>query len=340
MTPREIVLAAVRHEPTGVIPYILSIHEEIWKKLDRHYGGRAHFPAHQTFVAGRGVAWRSHEPTPGDRFKDIFGTVWEQGSIFRMVEPALKQPSLAGFEFPTLIADDEVPGIAQWCEDNAERFTCFNFGLLFWERAWSLRGMENIMMDMVAEPAFVHELFDRLMQLHLDALDKILHLPIDSIRFGDDFGGQKGTLMGLRHWRTFIQPRLATMYAKVRDAGKIVSIHSCGDNSEILGHLIDMGLQIFNPAQPEANDLVALKKQYGRHVTFEGGIGTQRTLPFGTPDEVRDEIRRCRLDLGPGGGLILTTTKPLRPEVPVENAVAAVETIIAEAEKGTPLRGT
>jgi uroporphyrinogen decarboxylase len=196
--------------------------------------------------------------------------------------------------------------------------------------------MENILMDLVESPAFVEELLDGLMQMHLDALDKLLPLPFDSIRFGDDFGAQKGLIMGLRYWRKYLRPRLAKMYGRARAAGKIVSIHSCGDNSEIMGDLIDIGVQIFNPAQPEANDLPALKKKFGRHITFEGGIGTQHTLPLGTPDEVRQEVRGCRRDLAPGGGLIMTTTKPIRPDVPTANAAACVEAIIAEAHKGSP----
>ncbi|MFP4057742.1 MAG: uroporphyrinogen decarboxylase family protein [Candidatus Brocadiia bacterium] len=335
MTPRETVLEALRHRPTDVIPYELSIHEEIRKKLDAYYGGAESFPAHESFLAARGVEWRC-EDLPNGHFRDIFGVEWTQGNIFHIVKPVLEQPSLEGYRFPRLVRDEQVPELAAWCAEHAGKFTTFNFGLTFWERAWALRGMENILMDLAAEPRFAHQLFERLMELHLEAMDKMLHLPFDSIRFGDDFGGQRGTLMGLPHWRTYIKPRLAKMYARVRDAGKTVSIHSCGDNSEILGDLIDMGLEIFNPAQPEANDLAALKKEYGQHLTFEGGIGTQRTLPFGTPEEVRDEVRRCRQVLGEGGGYIMTTTKPIRPEVPVENAVACVEAILEEAGKGTP----
>lgn len=335
MTPREIVLEAVAHHETNIIPYALSIHSEVKEKLDAYYGGKENFPEHETFLAGRGCEWKA-ESLPGNQFRDIFGVVWQQGNIFHIVEPVLKEPTLEGFEFPTLIEDEDIPELARWCENNADKFKTYNFGLLFWERAWALRGMENILMDMVTEPSFVHELFERLMQMHLEALDKILHLPFDSIRFGDDFGGQKGLLMGLPYWRKYIKPRLAQMYGKVRDAGKIVSIHSCGDNSEILAEMVKMGLQIFNPAQPEANDLPALKKKYGSELTFEGGIGTQTTLPFGNPEQVREEIRRCRLELGKGGGLIMMTTKPIRPEVPVENAVVAIETIIEEARKGSP----
>jgi uroporphyrinogen decarboxylase len=337
MAPREIVLEAVNHHPTEIIPYALGIEAEMWPRIDAHYGGREHFPRHEIFFAGRGFDWRrGGETLPGDRFSDAFGVIWQQGNIFHVVEPALKKPSLDGFEFPELVKDEDVPGIEAWCRENAHLFTTYNFGLAFWERAWALRGMENMLMDLVAEPSFAHELFERLMELHLAALDKILHLPPDAIRFGDDFGSQRGLLMGLPHWRTYLKPRLARMYGKVRAAGKMVSIHSCGDNSEILGEMIEMGLQIFDPAQPEPQDLAALKKEFGRDLTFEGGIGTQGVLPFGTPDQVREEIRRARLVLGPGGGWIMQTTKAIRPEVPVANAVAAIETIIEEAHKGTP----
>jgi len=88
--------------------------------------------------------------------------------------------------------------------------------------------------------------------------------------------------------------------------------------------------------QPEANNLPELKKKYGKELTFEGGIGTQVTLPFGTPEQVREEIRNCRKVLGKNGGLIMMTTKPIRPEAPLENAVMAVEIIIEKARKGSP----
>jgi uroporphyrinogen decarboxylase len=335
MTPREIVLQAVTHHETDVIPYILSIEPDVKKRLDAHYGGPEKFPKHSVFFASAGFNWRAKD-LPGGGFRDVFGVEWMQGNIFHIIEPLLKQPSLKGFTFPTLISEADIPPLREFCEKHKDVFRQYNLGLLFWERAWALRGMENILMDLVESPAFVEELLDGLMQMHLDALDKLLPLPFDSIRFGDDFGAQKGLIMGLRYWRKYLRPRLAKMYGRARAAGKIVSIHSCGDNSEIMGDLIDIGVQIFNPAQPEANDLPALKKKFGRHITFEGGIGTQHTLPLGTPDEVRQEVRGCRRDLAPGGGLIMTTTKPIRPDVPTANAAACVEAIIAEAHKGSP----
>ena len=209
----------------------------------------------------------------------------------------------------------------------------FGLGLVFFERTWALRGMENILLDFALHPEFVAELFDKLMQLELDALDKVLHLPLDCIQFGDDFGAQKGLIMGTDYWREFLKPRLAKMYGKARDAGKVVGIHSCGDNTPIMDDLIEIGVQILNPFQPEAMDAFEMKRLYGKKITFNGGIGTQVTLPYGTPEEVRQEIRTCARVLSKDGGYIMQTTKPIRPEVPTENAVAALETIIQEAHK-------
>ena len=337
MTPREVLLAAIAHENTDVIPYAISIDPEVAARLDEHYAGRENWPKYQTFSAGSGVDWRGPERKDQERFKDIFGVEWVQGNIFHITKPVLEESTLEGYEFPVLVRDEQIPGLREHCEKHKDRFTSFNFGLLFWERAWALRGMANILMDMVDNEAFCEELFDRLTQLILDGLDKVLPLPFDGIRFGDDFGAQRGLIMGVRYWRKYLKPGLARMYGKARDAGKIVSIHSCGDNSEILGEMIDMGVQIFNPAQPEANDLAALKREYGAHVTFEGGIGTQQTLPLGTPAQVREEVRWCRETLGRGGGLVMATTKPILPGVPTDNAVACLETIIEEAEKGSPV---
>jgi uroporphyrinogen decarboxylase len=327
------VYQALNFQESDIIPYNISIEASVAERLDEHYGGRDRWPKYENHVAGIGWNWQQ-EPVGKDLFRDPFGVVWHQGTIFEIVEPVMKEPSLKGFQWPGLVSEDEIPRIEKFCQNYKSKFTMYGFGLLFFERAWALRGMENILMDFVIHREFVEELLDKLMQLHLDALDKILHLPIDCIRFGDDFGAQKGLIMGTPYWREFLKPRLAKMYGKARDAGKFVAIHSCGDNTEIMDDLIEIGVQILNPFQPEATDIFEMKRIYGQKITFNGGIGTQVILPHGTPEEIRQEIRTCAHVLSKGGGYIMETTKPIRPEVPTENAVAALETIIAEAHKG------
>ena len=332
MTCKERVYQALNFQESDIIPYNIGVHADVVQRLNEYYGGRDKWPKYENHFVSKG--WNWHQDLGNDLFKDPFGVTWHQGTIFRIVEPVLKEPNLKDFQWPELIRDQDVPEIEKFCENYKSKFTMYGFGLLFFERAWSLRGMENILMDFVLYPEFIEELFDNLMQLQLDALDKILHLPLDCIRFGDDFGAQKGLIMGTGYWREFLKPRLAKMYGKARDAGKVVAIHSCGDNTEIMDDLIEIGVQILNPFQPEAMDIFKMKEIYGEKITFDGGIGTQVNLPFGTPEEIRQEIRTCARVLSKGGGYIMETTKPLRPEVPTENAVAALETIIEEVYRG------
>jgi len=333
MTCKERVYAALAFEETEVIPYNISIDPPVAERLDEYYGGRENWPRYENHFAGMGWNMRA-EDLGGGLWRDPFGVVWQDGNIFHITEPLLPEPRLKGVEFPPVVPEEEVPRIEQFCRDHADKFTVYGLGMLFFERAWALRGMENLLLDFVLHPEFVEELFDRLMQLHLDALDRLLPLEgLDCILFGDDFGQQRGLIMGPTHWRHFLKPRLAKMYGKVRDAGKVVAIHSCGDNTPILEDLIEIGVQIFNPFQPEAMDIFAMKRKYGQRIVFNGGIGTQRTLPYGTPEEVREEIRTAARFLSRGGGYVMETAKPLRPEVPTENAVAALETILEEAHR-------
>jgi len=195
-----------------------------------------------------------------------------------------------------------------------------------------LRGMENILCDMMLNERFTNDLFDALMELHLAAIAKVKGLAFDAFRFGDDFGAQKGLIMGDACWRKFLKPRLKKMYGAAHDAGFRVMIHSCGDNSSIMGDLIEIGVDIFNPFQPEAMDVFEMKRLHGADITFNGGIGTQGAMVHGTPDDVRREVRKLLEVVGRGGGLIAETTKPIRPETPIENAAACVEELVGQME--------
>ena len=323
---------ALDFQESDVIPYNIIIEESVYARLDEHYGGRDKWPKYEDHIVRTGPNLRS-EDLPNNMYKDRFGVTWYDGNIFKIVEPILKEPSLEGFQWPELVRDEDIPGVEKFCENHKDKFTIFGMGMIFFERSWALRGMENILMDFALHPEFVEELFDNLMQMQLDALDKILPLPVDSIMFGDDVGAQKGLIMGTEYWREFLKPRLAKMYGKARDAGKIVSIHSCGDNSEIMEELIEIGVQILHPFQPEAMEPFKMKELYGDRITFNGGIGTQVTLPYGTPEEIREEVKTCARVLSKNGGYIMQTTKPILPGVPIENAVAVLEAVIEEAHR-------
>ncbi|HNT36245.1 MAG TPA: uroporphyrinogen decarboxylase family protein, partial [bacterium] len=139
-----------------------------------------------------------------------------------------------------------------------------------------------------------------------------------------DWGQQRGLQMGPRLWREFIYPELKRMYRVVRDAGKYVFIHSCGDVDELFVDLIEIGLNCFNPFQPEVMDVPGLLEHYRGRLTFFGGLSTQRTLPYGTPADVRNETRRL-IALGKDGGYILSPAHAVEGDVPLDNMLAFME---------------
>jgi uroporphyrinogen decarboxylase len=132
--------------------------------------------------------------------------------------------------------------------------------------------------------------------------------------------------MGPRIWREFIYPVLRRMYGAVRQAGKFVMIHSCGDVDELFDDLIAAGLNCFNPFQPEVMNVYDLLPRYRGRLAFHGGMSTQRTLPFGTVDDVRAETRRL-LELGRDGGYIFAPAHDVEGDVPLENILAFVEVL-------------
>ncbi len=147
----------------------------------------------------------------------------------------------------------------------------------------------------------------------------------DCIAVSDDYGTQKGMLMSPGHWREFIKPQLEKIYSMARDNGRKTFHHSCGNIQEIIPDFIELGLDILHPIQPEAMDIVKTKQQFGDKLTFCGGIPTQSVLPDGTPDQVRNEVRRLKNIMGQAGGYILEPGITVQADVPLENIVAMIE---------------
>ncbi len=333
MTGRERVLDAIAHRQADYVPYAIPIDPVVVDRLNDHYGDTAWRSRIQPFIMGTGVQW-GREELPDGTWRDKFGVVWRDSDgpgAWHSVDVPLKEPTLDGYEFPELLPDEELAAMRESLARRDDLYRHMGIGMTFFERAWALRGMSEILMDFLLYPKFAHDLFERLMQLHLDILDKISDLPLDGIRFGDDFGQQRGLIMGVPVWREFLKPRLKRMYDRVHEMGMQVWIHSCGDNSPVLEDLIEIGVDVYNPFQPEAHDVYALKRDFGDRITFEGGIGTQELLPRGTPESIRAEIKRLCSEIGRGGGFILQPTKPIMPDVPTANAVACVEAILEQA---------
>ena len=163
-------------------------------------------------------------------------------------------------------------------------------------------------------------------EYNIAQIRQALTYDIDAVYLGDDWGMQRGLQMGPRLWREYILPVLKRMYGVVRDAGKFVVIHSCGDVDELFDDLVEIGLSCFNPFQPEVMDVKSLMQRYRGRLAFHGGLSTQRTLPYGSAADVRRETESL-LHMGRDGGYIFAPAHDVEGDVPVENILAFLDVI-------------
>ena len=194
------------------------------------------------------------------------------------------------------------------------------------EKAYFSRGLEYFLADMAGEPEFARELLDFITEKNLSVLKEFIKTPgLDGVLLGNDWGSQRDLLMSPKTWRTLLKPGAKKEYDLVHEAGLDVWVHSCGDIRKIMPDLCEMGADVLNPVQPECMDIYELKERYGAEMTFWGGISTQRTLPFGTTDEVREETRRVTEAMSQNGGYIIAAAQGIQADVPFENICALVD---------------
>lgn len=207
------------------------------------------------------------------------------------------------------------------------------------EVAWYMRSMEQLLMDFLEESEFATVLLDRITEKRKVQAARYAELDPDVIMLGDDVGTQRGLLMSAKLWRKWLKPRLAAVIAAARAVRPNIQIayHTDGNVTALVDDFIEIGIDILNPVQPECMDPFALKQKYGDRLSFWGTLGTQSTLPFGTPDDVRRDIQQRMEIVGKQGGLILAPTHMVEPEVPWENIVAYVETVKGEPVVPTPV---
>jgi uroporphyrinogen decarboxylase len=179
---------------------------------------------------------------------------------------------------------------------------------------------------MIERPEFVEEFLDAIVEQNLKRVRKALALGVDAVYFGDDYGCQRGLIMGRERWRRFFKPRLARMFEPVRKAKKFVCLHSCGQVDSIFDDLVEIGLNLFNPFQPEVMDVFALKRKYHGRLAFHGGMSIQKWLPFGTVADVRRETLAL-IDAGREGGYIFSPSHAVPGDVPPENLAAMMQVL-------------
>ncbi|MCS7259931.1 MAG: hypothetical protein NZ765_04015 [Anaerolineae bacterium] len=353
MNRRERVLKAIRHEEPDYVPYNFHATASVYEKVRRYYDlpdneALIEFIGNHIVKVGSdfnvnpwaeniqvelvpsGGPVMSSLDAQGGLHTDEFGCVWDRrggmphpvahplAEDYRLLETyRMPDPYRSGrFDAARKLAD----------RHRGRRFVFGKLGMALFERAWAIRGMQELLVDMAVRPEWVEELLDRILyEWNLPIIDQQIALGIDGFYFADDWGSKTSLLFSPAMWRRFIKPRMAICYQRVKEHGLVVGQHSDGNILKILPDLIEIGLDVFNPLEPQVYDIYAVKEQYGDKLTFYGGIDVEHTLPHGTPREVRAEIFERAERLGRGGGYILQSSHTILDDVPMENIVAYIE---------------
>jgi uroporphyrinogen decarboxylase len=284
------------------------------------------------FVPGLWCWTAGREPTVENgvrRWVDEWGTGWIDDGLGAKTET---YPMEAGYEhidrvrFPRPDDAGRFDRADGYLAQRGDRYACACVWFTLFERLWMLRGFDNMLIDPYLEPRDFAKLRDRVLEVDLGMIDKWIERGVDGIFFSDDWGSQRGLLINPEDWRKLYKPAYAEMFERVRAGGAHVWMHLCGDITAILGDLIDIGLSVLNPVQPQAMDVEILAREFGGKVCFNGGVDVQGTMIRGTPQDVRDEVRRLVDLFGRyNGGYIGDTSHSIMPETPLDNVIALYE---------------
>jgi uroporphyrinogen decarboxylase len=279
----------------------------------------------------------------GDSFKDDFGATLRRprgGYYYDWQEFPLAEPSLEALEkmsWPDPADAARYRGLRRRVEQLRAQTDRALFGMApcghdLFNQLLRVRGMEEGLMDLVANPEFAEAFLERLTETIITAQEHFLNEVGDLIDIhftADDLTGQTRPLISPAVYRRLIKPRWARIIEAIKRKTKAkILYHGCGAIGTFLPDLIEIGVDILNPVQVSAAgmDTAGLKRRYGRHLSFwGGGCDTQRVLPTGSPGQVREEVRRRIRDLAPGGGFVFNPVHNIQPHIAPANVVALFE---------------
>ena len=291
-------------------------------------------------VVGAGLpAGYQHPKTDDGCIVNEFGMVMKQGALYYdVVRMPFSGSTTAGdvlrFPFPDPLAegryDNAIRDITRFKDDY---FIAGDLELTMFEMAWHMTGMEKFMVDMSSGEEYIGVLLDKVLAYSVGAGKKLVELGVDGVWTGDDFGAQNGMLISPRMWRRIFKPRYAELWQELKrvNPNVLIMYHCDGAISPILDDLIEIGLEVFNPVQPNVpgHDPEALKTQFGDRLSFWGAIDQQQLLPFGIPEEIEAEVKAKIEVLGRGGGYMCSPAHIVQADTPVEN----IEAFIAAVKK-------
>ena len=346
MNQRENILALLRREPYEWMPVEFSLCPSLVEEYKRRTGSEKSYDEYFQFPwAGIGDIRVQQDTSQYEQYHsnlkkggviDLWGVAHEPGSEAAKHMTYMRCPLKGIDSFAEVKAyplPDFAAGAASHQKVQADSIRARGLAVMggmqctIWETAWYIRGMEDLMMDMMSDDPIAAYLLDAVTERSVIRAQSYARAGADLLYLGDDIGMQRTPMMSIDLYCKWLKPRLKQVIdaARAINPNIVVLYHSCGHATPFIPHLIEAGVDVLNPVQPESMDFREVYKEFGGKVSFHGTIGTQTTMPFGTPQEVKDTVFAHLEIAKEKGGLFVAPTHLLEPEVPWENILAYVE---------------
>lgn len=350
MTSRERVLTALDHREPDRVPIHADFTPEVARKLSLRlktgdatteaYSGKiSELPialGHDLLVAWHGIATSYYQHEDKKEYSCEWGIKWRWveypgGRYTEIAQPPLKNEArLSSYRCPDASEPWRYDAVRTLLQERGSTYAIVGaMPCTLFEAAWYLRGMDLFLSDLITNKDFVNELLDKLFLFQLVTGTTLAGLGVDIIWIGDDFGTQDSLIISPALWREFFKPRYARLIKAFKDENKNVKVayHSDGNIESLLPEYIDIGVDILNAVQPKSMDPARLKKKFGKNLSFWGTIDIQETLPYGTPEDVQNEVKLRINTVGKDGGLILGPSHNIQPDVPLENVLSFYQAV-------------
>ena len=345
ISPRENILKVLRRSGMDKVPVDFVLCESQIEELERRTGHRdyeSYFGlSHRSFEMNvqrnfdSGPELFKRETLPDSTVFDEYGIGHSKGSEFAFHMTRMHHPlkgadihEILDYPYPT-VPGGELHNLTEKVKElRSSGLASFAFmQMTVWEASWYLRSMEELLIDMMMFDEKATALLDRITQFAVSKARTYALAGVDILSLGDDIGTQDSILMDVGLWESWLKPRLSEVINSARAINPDILIfyHSCGYILPFIEQLIEIGVDILNPVQPECMSFEQVHKQYGERLSFWGTLGTQELLPFGTKEEVLQTTLSRLQTCGDAGGLVIGPTHMVEPEVPWENLRAIIE---------------
>ncbi len=332
---KELVRAAVAHRQVDRVPTFSSFTPRLTDRLRRdldirepdigiHLGNDMvqvgigieksnNFSTEQEYVCPWGITWRN--------IKNNFGfyTTIVRNPL------AGDEAKIEQWDIPDPLAPQQYLEMSRILDTYGDRYwIAGSCRCSIFETAWYLRGMDQFMVDMLTNEALVDLFLDKIMEFPRQALLKYISMGADMVWMGDDVASQQGMMISPELWRRFFKPRYAELFRQFKAARPdiVIAYHSCGDCSAIIPDMIEIGLDVLHPIQPQAIDPLETKRRFGSALTLMGGLDIQLLMPRGKPADIEAEVLRLVRGCAAGGGFILGGAHHFQEDTPTENILS------------------